>query len=612
MSDRTRIPPDWEVARLRLLFAGMLGAFAVILATLWRIQVAHGEQYREDLAKQSVRRVRIPGPRGLIFDRRGRPLAENRPSYGIALYLEELRPTARRRTTAQEVTRTIEELTAILGVPPQVTTNDLRAHIKRRLPLPYIAWRDLPEEAVARWAERGASMPGVDLYPEPVRVYRAGSNACHVLGYVGRAEIDAGADEPYHYYLSEMAGAAGIEKVYDDVLRGQAGGRLVRVDAAGFRYHDLGGTEARPGQDLKLSLDLDLQRAAEAALAGIPGALVALDPDTGAVLAMASTPAYDPNGFVPSIPSSLWTALRDDPLTPLLNRAAAGAYAPGSTFKPVVAMAAMQSRKASASTRHTCPGYFQLGSARFRCWDTLGHDTIDLSHAIRYSCNVYFFHLGLDTGPDPIAATARAIGLGGRSGIDLDAESPGIVPDPAWKRRAWRDTWRDGDTCNYAIGQGPIATTPLQMAMVAASIANGGKRVHPRLLMAVRPHGADAFRDAPGEAPESLGWNAAALRVVREGMRDVVMAEDGTGRRLRVPGVALAGKTGTAEYGRKEEGKKRGWMIAFGPFEKPRVAVAMVVEDAVSGGLTVAPRLQQFFAAAFGAGTNAAPAGGQG
>lgn len=612
MSDRSRIPPDWEVARLRILFAGMMGAFVLIVATLWRIQVAHGEQYRENLAKQSVRRVRIPGPRGLIFDRQGRPLAENRPSFGIALYLEELRPASRRRTTVQEVTRTIEDLTAILGTPPQVTTNDLRAHIKRRLPLPFVAWRDLPEDAVARWAERGASLPGVDLYPEPVRIYPAGSNACHVLGYVGRAEIDPAADEPYHYYLSEMAGVSGIEKVYDGLLRGQAGGRLVRVDAAGFRYHDLGGTEPRPGQDLKLTLDLDLQRAAEAALAGAPGALVALDPRSGAVLAMASTPAYNPNGFVPSIPAGLWNALRDDPLTPLLNRAAAGAYAPGSTFKPIVAMAAMQARKASPATRHTCPGYFQIGRARFRCWDTLGHDTIDLSHAIRYSCNVYFFHLGLDSGPDAIAAMSRAAGLGARSGIDLDFESPGIVPDPAWKRRAWHDDWRDGDTCNYSIGQGPIATTPLQMAMVAAALANGGRRVHPRLLMGVRTHGADAFTEPPVDPPVPLGWDPASLRVVREGMRDVVMAEDGTGRRLRVPGVALAGKTGTAEYGRKEEGKKRGWMIAFGPFEAPRLAVAMVVEDAVSGGITVAPRLQQFFAAAMGVGTNAAPAGGRG
>lgn len=610
--NRTRIPPDWEIARLRFLFAGMMCALALIVATLWRIQVAHGEQYRENLATQSVRRVRIPGPRGLIFDRQGRPLAENRPGYGIALYLEELRPKGRRRTTVQEVERTLSELAAVLGAPPQVTPQDLRTHIKRRLPLPFVAWRDLPEDAVARWAERGAAMPGVDLYPEPVRVYTAGTNACHVLGYVGRAEIDPEADEPYHFYLSEMAGASGIEKAYDAQLRGQAGGRLVRVDVAGFRYQDLGGTEPKPGNDLKLTIDLVLQRAAEAALDGAPGALVALDPRTGEVLAMASAPAYDPNVFVPAIPSNLWTALRNDPLTPLLNRAAAGAYAPGSTFKPVVAIAAMQARKASAATRHACPGYLQLGRARFRCWDTLGHDSIDLSHAIRYSCNVYFFHLGLDTGPDGIAAVARAVGLGARTGIDLDYESPGLVPDPAWKRRAWRDAWRDGDTCNYAIGQGPITATPLQMAAMTAAVANGGRRVHPRLLLATRPHGAESFAAATGTPPEPLGWDPAALKVVREGMRDVVMAEDGTGRRLRVAGFTLAGKTGTAEYGRKEEGKKRGWMIAFGPFENPRLAVAMVVEDAVSGGISVAPRLHQFFAAALGVGTNAPPDGGQG
>ena len=597
---RARLPMDWEVARLRVLFAAMLVAFGVIEAALWRIQVARGPAYRRDLARQSVRRVRIPGPRGRIFDARGRPLAENRPAFGLALYLEELRPRTRRATLTGEVARVIEELSAVLGLPPQTTPADLRVHIQKRLPLPFVVWRNLPDTAVARWAEMGSRLPGVDLYPEPVRAYPEGTAACHVLGYVRRAEIDVDAEEPFHYHLSEMAGAAGVEKVYDHLLRGRAGGRLVRVDAAGYRYDDLGGTEPRPGHDLRLAIDLDLQRAAEDALGEHAGALVALDPASGAVLAMASRPGFDPNAFVPSIPADEWSRLAQDPATPLLNRAAAGAYAPGSTFKPIVALAAWQAGRAQAETTHTCPGHFTIGGARFRCWDTLGHGPVDMPHAIRYSCNVYFFHIGLATGPDLIAAAARAAGLGRRTGIDLDHEAAGLVPDPAWKRRAWRDAWRDGDTCNLSIGQGPISATPLQMAVLAAAIANGGRRVTPHLLTAVRAPGEDDFTPHPAPAPEPVGWPAAALRCLAAGMRDVVMADDGTGRRMRVAGFELAGKTGTAEYGRKEEGRKRGWMIAFGPVERPRLAVAMVVEDAVSGGTTVAPRLQRFFAAALG------------
>jgi len=602
---RARLPLDWELARLRALLAVALLALGVLELALWRLQVSRGPDYRRDLARQSVRRVRVPGPRGCIYDRRGRLLADNRPAYGLALYLEELRPRRRGEPLVPRIFATMDEIAAVIGVPPQVSTNELRAHIQRRLPLPLIAWRDLPEAAVARWAEMGTRIAGADLAVEPVRVYPAGRTACHVLGYVGRADLTAIEEEPYHYHLSEMSGAAGIEKVYDGLLRGRAGVRLVRVDAAGYRYQDLGGTEPSAGADVRLTLDLDLQAAAEAALGEHAGALVALDPEDGAILALVSRPDYDPSHFVPSISAAEWAQLQKDPGRPLFNRAVAGAYAPGSTFKPLVAIAALQQGRLTPATVHSCPGFLAIGNARFRCWDTLGHGPLDLSRAIRYSCNVYFFHAGLAAGPEAIAAVPRAAKLGRATGVDLDHEATGLVPDPAWKRRAWRDAWRDGDTCNLSIGQGPITATPLQMAVVAAALANGGRRVTPHLLLASRAAGSDEFQPARWAAPEPLGWPPAALEIVVRGMRDVVMAEDGTGRRMRVAGFELAGKTGTAEYGPKREGRKRGWMIAFGPLPNPRLAVAMVAEDAVSGGTTVAPRLQQFFAAALGA--NAPP-----
>lgn len=603
-----RLHMDWEIARLRFLLALMLAAFATLAVALWQMQVARGGDFRRDLARQSVRRVRVPGARGAIVDRQGRPLADNRCSFNVVLYLEELRPRRRRDSLRQEVHRAIETMSAILGLPMPAYTNDLQNHIHRRLPLPFVVWRDLDEAAVARWAEMAVRVAGVDLQAEPVRVYPAHTSACHAVGYVRRAEIDASTEEPYHYHLSEMAGAAGVERFYDQLLRGQAGVRLVRVDAAGYRYDDLGGTDPRPGHTLRLTLDLDVQRAAEDALAGAAGAIVVLDPSDGAVLALASLPGFDPNLFSPSISPAEWARLQGDPATPLLNRATAGAYPPGSTFKPLVAIAALQSGRLAPSTIFSCPGYLALGTARFRCWDTFGHGPLNLSQAIRHSCNVYFFHAGMAAGPEAIAEAARAAGLGQKSGIDLDHEVAGLVPDPAWKRRARRDAWRDGDTCNFSIGQGPIEATPLQMAVVAAAFANGGRRVTPHLLLASRAPGAADFVEARPPPPAPLGWPPAAIWLVASGMRDVVMAEDGTGRRMRVAGISLAGKTGTAEYGPKAEGKKRGWMIAWGPCEQPRFAVAMVVEDAISGGTTVAPRLQKFFATVL-AGVPAAPEG---
>lgn len=590
-----RIAPDWEIWRLRIVYAFMMLAFCAVGAQLWNIQVSRSEEFRQNELRQSVRNVRVPGVRGLIYDRNGTSLAENRPSFGIELNLEQCRPVRRKQTKADRILETIAEIERRIDLPCGLSTNELKTHIVKRLPLPLIAWSDLPDDAVARWAERASSLQGVELRAQAVRVYPHGTDTCHIVGYVGRAAAETNTEEVYHYQLPEMEGRSGIEKQYDGLLSGQAGGRMVSVDVAGYRRNDVGGHSPQAGMDLMLTIDLRVQQLALQALDGKPGSVVVIDPGNGDVLAMVSTPGYDPNLFVPSIPGELWSALRDDPAKPLVNRAVAGAYAPGSTFKPIVAIAAMQRKTATPGTTQTCPGYFMLGRHRINCWDKLGHGTVDLPHAIRYSCNVFFFHAGLECGAPPIIELARSAGLGRRTGIDLDYEVSGLVPDAAWKRRKLRDGWREGDTCNLSIGQGALSATPLQMARLAAALANGGRLVQPHLLLATRPHGTGVFTPRLPAPPADLGWDAAAVNVVRNGMRDVVMAEDGTGRKIRVAGFELAGKTGTAEYGIKGEGRKRGWMIAFAPFDQPRFAAAMILEDAISGGTSVAPRLQVLF-----------------
>ena len=599
--------PEVHVWRLLLMWLVMLGLFGALVFRLWNLQVAQSSEYQRRLAKQSLRSVRLPGIRGRILDRNGERLADNRPSYCVSLYLEELRKTGGVQRTVDNIMETLYRLAETMDRPLQLSPQDVRLHLGRRTPLPLVAWRDLDETAVARFMERAESFPGAALTVEPVRVYPQGDLACHLMGYVGRADEDqlpenGDGDEPekYHYYLPEMAGKAGVEKRLDGVLRANAGGKLeIQVDVAGFKFDEVSRRAPGRGSDVTLTLDARIQRAAEGVLAGQRGAVVVVDPRNGDVLALASEPGFNPNDFVPTVPASIWKALLGDPARPLFNRATAGEYAPGSTFKPVTLLAALHSGEITADTHFTCPGYFDLGSARFRCWQHWGHGSIDLPSAIRYSCNVYLFHSALACGPEAVQAMARAVGFGRKTDISLDFESKGLVPDDAWKRAARHDGWRDGDTCNLAIGQGALLVTPLQQALYAATLANGGTLWKPRLVSQVVS--ADGVTNAIAAEPAAAGphWQPAFIRTVREGMRDAVNQPDGSGKRAMLQNVVVAAKTGTAEYGVKGAGRKMTWMIAFAPFEAPRYAVALLVEDGMSGGTTAAPRVKQLLTQVF-------------
>ena len=590
---------DEEHLRIRILLVVMLAAFGILLAALWRMQVSHGKMYQRDLMKQSVRRVRVPGLRGHIFDRNGICVADNRPSYCIAIYLEELRQPGRWARTIGHVNSLIDELSVTLGVPRQITEADIKTHVKKRLPHPLLAWRDLDEQTMARLAERAARVPGVDTYVEAVRQYPFTNAACHVVGYVGRAEPPKDEEESYHYYLPEMAGKSGLEKMFDGVLRGEPGGRLVRVDVSGFRHDDLAARGPQNGKDIVMSIDMRAQQLVETALEGTVGAAVVVDPNNGDVIAMASSPGFNLNQFVPAISRDDWRALSDDPDKPMVNRAVAGTYAPGSTFKPVVAIAALENKKATPGTSFSCPGYFTLGRGRFACWYHAGHGLLDMQEALEHSCNVYFFHLGLQCGPEPIYHMAEALGLGQKTDISLDYEASGLVPDNAWKQRMYHDAWRDGDTCNMSIGQGALGATPLQMAMATAAFANGGTLFRPRIVLGVRETDDGPLRAVPPHVVRTLDWSPRNAAIVRGGMHDVVMSPRGTGRLAQVPGVDMAGKTGTAEYGVKGQGHKIAWMIAFAPYDNPRYAVALMVEEGVTGGTTAAPKMKQIMAGLF-------------
>ena len=591
---RVRRTREFPSLRIYVALGCMIAGYLLLLGALWRLQGAQSSQFEDRIQIQSLRRVRLPGIRGKIYDRNDLCLADNRPDYSIALYLENVRRPGPWAKTVDHSMEVVDQVSEIIGLPPKVDRDDISKHIHLRLPLPLILWRDIGMQSMARFAEQAVDIPGVDLYTQMTRQYPYSPYTSHLVGYVGRADPGAlNEDIKYNYYLPEMGGRGGLEKLFDPFLRGEAGGKIVQIDVSGYHHGDLARREPRHGGDIRLTLDIEVQLLAHQALGTNRGAVVVMDPNNGDVLAMVSAPSYDANLFVPYISSKDWKRLSNDPAKPLLNRAVAGTYPPGSTFKPFVALTAAMIDPNAISTVYDSPSTFRIGRRVVR---THGHGEVDMRQAIEESANVYFFKTALACGWQPIIDQSLTAGLGQKTGVEVDYEASGIVPDTDWMRAAGKGGWTDGDTCNLAIGQGYLTTTPIQMAMLTATIANGGTLYKPRLVQAYRTPEDDHFTDAPVRKDGQMNWSQSSLTTVRGGMRDVIMAEKGTGKRAAVEGFDFAGKTGTAEYWSMVDGERRTknhtWMIAFAPFDRPQYAVAFIIEDGVSGGRTVGPRLK--------------------
>lgn len=595
--------PELEVIRVYAIFAIIVVLTGYLAARLFRVQVAEGAKHEQKVSRQSIRRERLPGMRGRIFDRNGVCLAESRPSYCVAVYLEEIRGMSRGRftvsNTVAEVLGLVDRLSAGLGMPASVSALSVSNHVQRRSPLPLLVWRDVDDRVRARMAEQASMFPAADVYVEPVRVYTNGRTAAHILGYVRRAQGPRSGEEEeegsYQYYRPEMEGVYGMEKMADDTLRGKAGAQLIRVDASGFkrplptdREEDML-LPAVPGGDVMLTIDVRVQKAAEKAIEGIAGAAVVIDPRSGEILALASSPSFDPNAFSSAARGEEVNSLLGDEASPLLDRAISGVYAPGSIFKLVVVAAALEKGEGfGESTTFTCPGYYSLGRESLHCWNWQqgGHGQLDMIHGIEQSCNVYFCNLGAKCGYRAIYDTALKLGFARRTGLGLDNEKTGNLPKSSSVRSK-------GDLANLSVGQGAILATPLQIAELGAAIANGGRCRPPRIIKAARPAGGEEFRALPPLPVRDLNWSRSTARTIREGMRFAVHSPQGTAKRAHVEGLTMGGKTGTAEHGTEENPRKWGWTLVFAPFENPRYAVAVVVEDAVSGGVSAAPRVRQ-------------------
>ena len=580
----------------------VLLGFFLLLGRLWFLQIVHGDEMRASSEENRIRLVRVPSARGVVYDRHGVILVDNRPSFDVVFVPED----ARRRP---EVLRTLAH-----HLGESVATLQQVAHTPNRQRQAFegiVLRRDADWQDVVAVESHQMDLAGVTLQVGPKRFYPYGPIGAHLLGYVGEVK-DELAKENSTYHAGDLAGKSGVEKAMDEKLRGAPGGQQVEVDALGRRVRVLNEVPDQSGATLYLTLDWDLQQAAERALGEHDGAIVALDPRNGDVLAMVSHPSFDPNLFARRSKPSEVAALWNDPKKPLINRAIQGQFPPGSTFKVVVAAAAVEKGLGGASA--FCSGGIPFGKHFFRCWRKGGHGAVNLHTAIVGSCDVFFYQMGQRLGIDTIAEFAHRLGLGLKSDIALDNEKAGIIPSTEWKRNRFKQKWFEGETLSVAIGQGYVTATPLQMANLAATIANGGTVYQPHYVRRVEAPDQSWSDEVQPKPLRPNEFKEGTLDRVRAAMRDVVMSESGTGKRARVPGVVVAGKTGTTQVVKMtedrnranrgaREGRDHAWFISFAPFERPEIAIACIVEHAGGGGgMFAAPIVQQVLAHYFGRG----------
>ena len=598
--------------RIGILAAGIVIVFVVFLVRLFQLQILEGAHLRSRSERNSVRTARLEAPRGEIVDREGRVLATNRPAFGVQIIPSEIRSAEiTYRTLAMLLERDIESLRSQVGQP---TGRDRFQ--------PVVLDPDLPYDVRARVESHRYALPGVVTDIVPLRLYVEGPLAAHLLGSIGEiGSKQLRRREFSGYRQGQIVGQRGVELSWERHLRGRAGGRNLVVDVEGREIQELDGVEPTPGGRVILTLDLDLQRAAEEAFQAPPprepgaprkpdkmGALVALDPRNGDVLAIVSRPAYDPNRFAGGIDAATWERLTADRWRPLQDRALSGVYPPGSTYKVVLAAAALAEGEVQPDEEFYCRGSFRLGRRSYRCWKKRGHGSVNLKKALVESCDVYFYQLGLRLGIERIARFARAFGFGRKTGIDLPAEKEGLVPTPEWKQRNRNEPWMKGETVSASIGQSFNLVTPLQLAVAYAAIANGGQLVKPRVVLRLERWEGEVVDEPKPELGDVLPVSAEHLEWLRDALASAVQGRRGTGARARIKGFDVAGKTGTSQVvrlsrvaGLKGEAipiqlRDHALFAAFAPASAPEIVVVAVVEHGGTGGSVAAPLVRRVLA----------------
>ena len=584
--------------RTRIFALFVVLAFVFLTHRLWVLQVLQGNHYTTMSEHNRIRLERIPAIRGMVFDRSNRLLINSRPSFDIRYLPDETEePEATLRRLADMVDGDAQSLLAAAG----------RARGSEGVTL----LRDVDWPSVVAVETRRLDLPGVSVSVRARRSYLTREMTAHLLGYLG--EVNAGQLQQLRkrgYRRGDEIGQSGLEKRWEWQLAGRSGVEKVEVNATGQKVRMIDRLKATPGHNIELTLDMEVQRVAYDALKDREGAIVVLEADTGAVVAMVSSPAFDPNSFARGLTSGEWRQLMDDRETPLHNRALQGQFPPGSTFKIVTALAALEEGVISTDRRLFCGGSYEVGDRVLRCWNKYGHGHVNMHQALVQSCDVYFYRLAQRLGVDKIARYARGFGFGAPTGIDLDGESPGLVPDRAWKRRRFGTPWYPGETPLVAIGQGFLGVTPLQMASLTATVANGGTVYRPWFVRRVLSPEGQVMEEYGPVRKATLEMKDESLSLVRRALFDVVHHQRGTGKRARSEAVEVAGKTGTAqvvqmvgEVVKSEdlpyEVRDHAWFVAYAPAKDPRIAVVALVEHGGHGGAAAAPIAKEVIEAYF-------------
>jgi len=579
--------------RLTILKIGLLLVVGLLALRLWHLQIREGPYYRDLSQSNLTRSVVLEPARGLIYDRNGVLLANNVSSFSLYVTLEDV----------QDREELVQKLMTLVGLDESRLRKKLSERASKLIP------RKIKDRMTLREAAQVEShrldLPGVMIQAESQRNFPTGLTASHVIGYVGEVSADQLEQADFaDLHQGSIVGQYGVEVTYDRFLRGRAGQKLIEADALGHEKRTVSVEKPRAGDDLYLTIDLRLQKLAEELLGDEAGAIVALDPKTGEVLALASRPAFDPNVLSRELTPKQWEEVVQHEGRPLTNRATQGQYPPGSIFKIAMAAAALETKTVEPSTQIRCAGGYQFGRRFYRDWKAGGHGLMNVTQALVHSCDVFFYTAGQRMGIDTIASYAKLFGLGSPTGIELPSERGGIVPSPDWKVKARGEQWLPGETISASIGQGFVTVTPIQMASLTATVANNGVPVRPRLVRAVMDRATGRVLELPSVPLSRLSLKPDTLAIIRSALAGVVT--EGTATRAKSSLVTIAGKTGTAQIAALRPGPEKdipkkfrdhAWFVSYAPVEAPRIAVAVLVENMGHGGSAAAPLAKQMIEA---------------
>ena len=573
MRESSTIPEDVK-QRLNWLLIFVVICFSILVISLWYLQMIKGEEFKERAVENCIRALVEDAPRGRIYDRQEKLLVTNRPVVVVSVIPAEV----------DDLEKLSERLSRIIGVSPEKISQTVKNY--RENPFkPVKILDDCNINKIIETEERKDELKGVVLEVKPRRDYLYHDFAAHSLGYVG--EIDKEELQQFgnpKFQGGDIIGKAGLEKYYDDILRGEKGGKEVEVDALGQEIATLLYQKPVPGKDLVLTIDRDLQLYGENLLFGKKGSIIISNPNSGEILALVNRPSFSPNIFANGISSSDWQRLSSDADYPLTNRSVQGVYSPGSIFKVVTAIAALEEGVTDRKRKIYCSGSFELVGQVFTCWNETGHGSLSIVDGIAHSCNIYFYTLGKDLGIERFNKYMQKFGLGEKTGIDLPAEAIGTIPSAQWKKREVNEIWFPGDTINLSIGQGYLLLTPLQVHNIITTIAMEGEVYKLHLVKKIISADGNTVEEIKPEIYKKVNFSPDTSKIIKEGLRQTIL--EGTGWRANIKELAVAGKTGTAQ---NPQGETHAWFIGFAPYEDPEICITVFLENGGEGGEVAAP-----------------------